>query len=109
MADADGAAHRGRDRRDGEQMKIIYARGFPYGAPLVMLRGGAFKDPVVRDAVKSEGFGWDGRLFAWKHYLYTDDLRAVLRKLRDAGCEVVPKSDLAPEYVIDLDAEEVGL
>jgi hypothetical protein len=85
--------------------RIVYARGFPYGAPLVMLRGGATKDPAVKDFIKAEGFRWDGQRHAWAHYMYRDDFTKVLSALRDMfGCEIVPKEGMDPNYTIDLEA-----
>lgn len=80
--------------------KIIYARGFPYGAPLAMLRGGGTK--TAREFLKAEGFTWDGSLHAWKHYLNAPELREILAVLQAQGYDVRPKDGLDPNYVIDL-------
>lgn len=86
--------------------KISYARGFPYGAPLAMIRGGATRDDAVKSFLREEGFRWDGSRYAWTHYLHAPELRAILKKLRDTfGCEVAPKDDLDENYIIDLDGE----
>lgn len=83
--------------------RIIYSRGFPYGAPLVMLRGGATKDSAVRDYLKSLRFMWNPQRFAWENYMYKSELVDVLLHLRDElGCEVIPKTDIDPSYVVDL-------
>lgn len=86
-------------------MKISYARGFPYGAPLAMVRGGATKDPAVKEYLKFNGFRWNGVRFAWETYLDRRDFGAVLKNLRDElGCEVVPKAGMDESYLIDLDS-----
>jgi len=86
--------------------KISYSRGFPYGAPLVMLRGGATKNSAVKDFIREQGFRWDGSTYAWTHYLDRSDFGPILKTLRDEyGCEVVPKKDLPAEYLLDLDDE----
>ena len=86
--------------------RIIYARGFPYGAPLAIVRGGATKLPEIKAFLKGQNFRWDGSLYAWTTYLHKEEFRQVLKRLRDDwGCEVVPKSDLDENYKIDLDGE----
>ena len=83
--------------------KIIYARGFPYGAPLAMVRGGGTSIPEVKAFLRVEGFRWGSR-YAWEHYLDREDFGAILKKLRDDfGLEVVPKDTLDTAYRIDLD------
>ena len=85
--------------------RIIYSRGFPYGAPLAMIRGGATRIPVIKGFLKDEGFRWDGQRHAWTTYLHHDEFQPILRRLRnDFGCEVLPKSDLDPNYIIDLES-----
>lgn len=89
---------------------IIYARGFPYGAPLVFIRGGATRDDDVKAFLRSQGFHFSMEDHGWKHYLHRDDLALVLVTLRDRfGCDVVAKGDLDPGYIIeDLDAAARG-
>jgi len=83
--------------------KIIYARGFPYGAPLVHLRGGATRDPLVKDAIKLAGFRWDSSMHAWKTYMDRLDLGTVLKALRDEfGCDIEPKDGMDENYILDL-------
>jgi hypothetical protein len=85
--------------------KIIYSRGFPYGAPLCMIRGGGTKDPAVKKFLKDEGFRWGGR-YAWENYLNRREIGVILRTLRDRyGCEVIAKQDMDASYLIDLDSE----
>lgn len=87
--------------------RVIYSRGFPYGAPLAMIRGGATRDPEVKAYLKEQGFIWDGGSYAWQHYLDRTDLGAVLKHLRDElGCEVVPKEGMDSSYLIDIDSPE---
>lgn len=89
--------------------RIIYARGFPYGAPLCMIRGGATKLPEVREFLKAEGFYWDGSRYAWEHYLGRQEFGPILKNLRDRfGCEVIPKDTMDSSYLIDLDSPRFG-
>lgn len=87
-----------------EPGRIIYSRGFPYGAPLVMLRGGATRDKGVQAFLRSKGLGWQasGRSsHAWEGYLHRDELHAVLVALRDDyGCEIYAKRGLDDNYVL---------
>lgn len=88
----------------GVTNRISYARGFPYGAPLAMIRGGATKKPEIQNFIKAQGFLYDKALYAWKHYLDRSDFGPILKKLRDEfGCEVSPKADMDKSYIIDLD------
>ena len=87
-------------------MKISYARGFPYGAPMVWIRGGATKDPYVRQYLKARGFWYAHEKHGWESAMYADEFLKILVALRDHhGCEVVPKANMDANYVIDLDAE----
>ena len=89
--------------------RIIYARGFPYGAPLAIIRGGATKDADVKDFIKRCGFRWDGSLYGYKHYLNRSDLGPILQTLRDEyGCEVLPKADMDTNYRLNLDDPSYG-
>jgi len=89
--------------------KVIYSRGFPYGAPLVMLRGGGLKISGVLGYLREQGFRWqmsDRPSYAYENYMYADELRTILCVLRDSyGCEVVPKEGMDENYIIDLDKE----
>lgn len=88
--------------------RIVYARGFPYGAPLAMIRGGATKLPEIKGYLKDQGFRWDGQRYAYTTYLHHDEFRPILKALRDDwGLEVVPKDGMDTNYIIDLDREEV--
>jgi hypothetical protein len=83
--------------------RIIYSRGFPYGAPLAMLRGGGTKNEAVKQYLKEKKFVWNSRSYAWESYYYKAELREILCNLRDAfQCEVVPKDGIDPSYIIDL-------
>jgi len=84
--------------------RVIYSRGFPYGAPLCTIRGGATKDQAVREFLKSERFTWNFTRYGWEHYLNRREFGAILKRLRDEfGCEVIPKQGMDWAYVIDLD------
>lgn len=82
---------------------IIYARGFPHGAPLVMLRGGATRDPKVKAFLKSKKFSWDGEKHAWTHYLHGPEFKKILVQLKKMGHNVTPKKNMDKNYVIKLD------
>lgn len=89
--------------------KISYARGFPYGAPLAMVRGGATRDADVKEFLREHGFRWDGSRYAWSHYLDRVQFGSVLRYLRDNfNCEVVPKQGMDSAYLINLDDPKFG-
>jgi len=93
----------GRSRPYASRKRIIYARGFPYGAPLAMVRGAGTKDPDVKQFLKAEGFRWGSR-YAWEHYLGRQEFGAILKRLRDDfGCTVEPKDDMDTNYIINLD------
>src|SRR4029077_17144146 len=87
--------------------RIIYSRGFPCGAPLVMLRGGGLNVSGVKGFLRERDFKWDGRLHAWTTYLNAPELRSLLNILRTAyGCEILPKEGMDANYVLDLDADD---
>lgn len=84
-------------------MRLIYARGFPYGAPLVMIRGGATRQPGIKEFLKREGFQWNSQRYAWEHYLNRRELGKLLVTLRDQyGCEIRPKDGMDAAYLLDL-------
>lgn len=83
--------------------RLVYHRGFPYGAPMVSLRGGATKIPEVRETLKGAGFYWDGAKYAWSTAMHRDELTNLLITLRDTFMlEVVPSASLREDYVLDL-------
>lgn len=83
--------------------RVIYSQGRPYGAPLVMLRGGGLKRSGVLGWLREEGFRWNSRSYAWESYKDVSDFRRILNILREAyGCEIHAKEGLDPNYVIDL-------
>jgi hypothetical protein len=87
--------------------KISYSRGFPYGAPLVTLRGGALKRDEVKAWVRLQGFQWNSAAHGYQHYMYGDDLRDILEHLRDHfNCEIVAKSGMDANYILDLTGSE---
>lgn len=91
------------------RQRIIYSRGFPYGAPLVMLRGGGTK--AAKETLKAAGFSWNGQRHAWEHYLNRPELTEVLLGLRSEGYEIIPKAGMDSSYVIELGdaaSEEAG-
>jgi hypothetical protein len=97
------------DKVKGMTDNLIYSRGFPYGAPLALIRGGATKQPEIRALLKQEGFQWDSGIHAWKSYKDRTDFGALLRVLRDEyDCNVMPKDSMDHSYRIDLDAPEFG-
>jgi hypothetical protein len=83
--------------------RIIYSRGFPYGAPLAMLRGGGTKNEAVKKYLKKKKFVWNSRSYAWESYYHAPELREILANLRDVfHCEVVPKKGMDESYIIEL-------
>lgn len=89
--------------------RIIYARGFPCGAPLAMIRGGATKLPEIKGYLKDQGFRWDGARYAYATYLWRAEFGPILKALRDDwGLEVVPKVGMDTNYIIDLDDPDFG-
>ena len=85
------------------QKRIVYSRGFPYGAPLVMLRGGATREPQVHAFLKWLGFHWNPDRHAWEHYMYGAEFKIVLKTLQGMGHEVTPKATMDSGYVISLE------
>jgi hypothetical protein len=82
--------------------KIIYSRGFPYGAPLVMLRGGGLNISGVKGYLRQEGFRWNGASHAWENYMHAPELRELLAILRVAyDCEIQPKEGMDANYVLE--------
>lgn len=97
------------DKVKGMTDNLYYSRGFPYGAPLVMLRGGATKQPEIKALLKQIGFQWDGAIHAWKTYMDRHDFGTLLLTLRDEyDCNVMPKESMDHSYRIDLDDPEFG-
>ncbi len=85
---------------------IVYSQGRPYGAPLVMIRGGATKVPKVKEYLKEMGFEWDSSgyraKYAWATYAPSDEWFAeVLRHLRDMGCVIKPKEGMRKSYIVE--------
>ncbi len=87
--------------------RIIYSRGFPYGAPLVMVRGGGLKVSGVLGYLREQNFTWNPERYCWQTYLNKPEFRTILRVLRDAyGCDVIPKEGLDENYIIELDGHD---
>lgn len=86
--------------------RIVYSRGYPYGAPCLFLRGGATRLPEVKAAIKEAGARWDGQRHAWTAYAYAAEAAALLTDLRDRfGLEIVPSADLDADLIVDLPEE----
>ena len=84
--------------------RIIYSRGFPYGAPLVMLRGGGLQISGVKGYLREQGFTWDGAKHAYTNYMHAPELRTLLGILDVAyGCEIHAKEGMDANYVLHLD------
>jgi hypothetical protein len=81
---------------------IIYARGFPYGAPMVWIRGGGTRDQQVKDFLKEQGYWYAPEKHGWESAAYKADLLPILLKLKEMGYNVIPKEGMDPGYVIDL-------
>lgn len=93
---------RPRRKKKASTGRIIYSLGFPYGAPLVMLRGGGTKHPDAKAIYKGRfGFVWDSVRYAWTSYMYESDFIPVLQALQDAGFEVLAKKDLDDSYLVE--------
>lgn len=86
-------------------MRIIYARGFPYGAPWVCLRGGGTKDPDVKLFLAYLDFHWDSEKHGYVSYMYGIEFKEALLKIKEEfpEMEIVPKADMNPDYVLDLE------
>jgi hypothetical protein len=83
--------------------RVIYSRGFPFGAPLVMLRGGGLKVSGVKGYLMERGFRWNPGRYAWETYMDKEDFTTLLLILRDSyGCEIHAKNDLDPNYILDV-------
>jgi hypothetical protein len=81
--------------------RIIYSRGFPYGAPLVMLRGGGLNISGVKGYLREQGFRWNSRSHAWESYMYRPEFETLLKILRDAyGAEIHAKEGMDESYLI---------
>lgn len=73
----------------GNPPKAIYAQYRPYGAPKLVFRGGATRNPVVKAVLKAHGFRWDTPTKGWFAYRYdVDEIADVLESL---GVNVVEK------------------
>jgi len=76
--------------------RIVYARGAPYGAPLVMVRGGATRRDDVKAILRARGFRWNDSASAphsYSTYLDRDEFADVLRQIAELGIEVVAKNE----------------
>jgi len=81
--------------------KIIYARGFPSGAPLAMIRGGGLREPGVVEFLKGESFRWDERRHAWTSYLHAPELVKILEILdEEFGLTIVAKNTMDASYIL---------
>jgi predicted nucleic-acid-binding Zn-ribbon protein len=79
------------------QENIVYAIGYPYGAPLVMLRG---KGTIsAKDFIKSKGFVWNESSYVWEHYMDREEFLNILKELNTMGYNIIPKENMRDEYV----------
>ena len=89
----------------GKGSKIIYKRAHPYGAPLLIVRGGGTKValPWFRTVKQSafdpkrppyRMFSWDNQLFGWTTYMLGDEVQQLMDKFREAGYIVLKKDEL---------------
>lgn len=79
---------------------IVYARGSPYGAPMVMIRGGATRSPIIKQYLRAKDFVWDERMHAYVSYLDKTDFLQVLKELdSDYGCAIRAKQPMDASYV----------
>lgn len=86
--------------------RIVYSRGFPFGAPALYVRGGATRMPEVREHLKSLKARWDGTAHAWVMYGYADEATKILTEIRDRfGVDIVPKDGLDEGLVLQLPEE----
>jgi hypothetical protein len=86
---------------DGGGRRIIYKRAHPYGAPLLIIRGGGtlyakewfktVKSPVNKGLARV--FSWDDRLHGWTTYMLRDEVDAMLEKFTQAGYQVSEKDE----------------
>lgn len=82
---------------DGGGARIIYAKGGPYGAPLVRLRGtGTSK---LRDYMKSKTFKYNADAYAWETYMDSDEFLGILKELKAHNYSVFPKEKMDDRYV----------
>jgi len=84
-------------------VKLIYSRGYPFGAPVLYLRGGATRDTGVQAMIRDRGGRWDPGAHAWTLYMHTEEASAFLSDIRDArAVEIHPKDDLSAHLVLTL-------
>jgi hypothetical protein len=85
-----------------ENRKVIYARGYPYGAPLLLIRGGATKHPEIVDFLKGNDFVYEGRpTYAWKTYAGLIATREILTILQDEyDCTILAKKTMDENYIL---------
>jgi hypothetical protein len=86
---------------DGGGRRIIYKRAHPYGAPLLIIRGGGtlhakewfktVKSPVNKGLARV--FSWDDCLHGWTTYMLHDEVDAMLEKFTQAGYQVSKKDE----------------
>ena len=87
----------------GKGAKIIYKRAHPYGAPLLIIRGGGTKialpwfRTVKTLSLKEQPirvFSWDDTLHGWTGYMLRDEVEALMNKFKEAGYTVLKKDEL---------------
>lgn len=79
---------------------IVYAQGSPYGAPKVMIRGGATRSPIIKQYLRSKDFMWDDRMHAYVTYLDKNGFLAILKELEENyGCSIRAKHPMDTRYI----------
>lgn len=76
-----------------KQKKIIYSRGFPYGAPMIYIRGGGTRDPEVKALLKENSFVWTSHIHAWQGVNLQPEVPNMLLKIREMGYQVSQKEN----------------
>lgn len=76
---------------------IIYSKGYPYGAPLKILRGAGTRE--IKEYLKEKGFIYDKWQFGWINYLLDIEFLEILKELKIKGYNIIPKKDIDKNYI----------
>lgn len=76
---------------------IIYSKGYPYGAPLKILRGVGTKE--IKDFLKEKGFIYDKFYFGWVNYILDNEFLEILKELKAKGYNIIPKKEMNKDYI----------